>query len=203
METKYLYWIMVIITIIATIPALLTFKEEGKALEPKELKEIKTDYTKDLRHIIRTWRMRACSQGYLEYENHIKQVYRLQENLILRCFAFMSLVYAYESWFWQSRMCLQDYNCFWIKEPTYKWVLKDINYNIWWNRFLILDSFDDNNLLFARLYYRWHLNKSIEVFVNWWSMTDQGSYIKFMRDNYNHFINEWQLLINELKNAKE
>jgi hypothetical protein len=41
--------------------------------------------------------MRACSQGYLEYENHIKQVYRLQENLILRCFAFMSLVYAYES----------------------------------------------------------------------------------------------------------
>jgi hypothetical protein len=115
----------------------------------------------------------------------------------------MSLVYAYESWFWQSRMCLQDYNCFWIKEPTYKWVLKDINYNIWWNRFLILDSFDDNNLLFARLYYRWHLNKSIEVFVNWWSMTDQGSYIKFMRDNYNHFINEWQLLINELKNAKE
>jgi hypothetical protein len=45
---------MFIITIIATIPALLTFKEEGKALEPKELKEIKTDYTKDLRHIIRT-----------------------------------------------------------------------------------------------------------------------------------------------------
>jgi hypothetical protein len=115
----------------------------------------------------------------------------------------MSLVYAYESWFWQSRMCLQDYNCFWIKEPTYKWVLKDINYNIWWNRFLILENFDDNNLLFARLYYRWHLNKSIEVFVNWWSHTDQGSYINFMKNNYNHFITEWQLLINELKNVKK
>jgi hypothetical protein len=88
---------MIIITIIATIPALFTFKENGKALEPKELKEIKTDYTKDLRHIIRTSRLKACSIAYIEYENHIKQVYKLQENLILRCFAFMSLVYAYES----------------------------------------------------------------------------------------------------------
>ena len=205
MGTKYLIWIMAIIAVIWWTPLLLKTinNSKGNIETTQKIKDINIDFQKeDLTTIIRKWRLKACSQWYLEYQNHIKQVYRLDENAIVRCFVFMTLVYAFESNYWQSRMCLEDKNCFWIKEPTYKWPLDWINYRVWNNRFLIMKSFDDNNLLFARLFYRWHLNKSIDVFVRDWSMTDQEVYIWFMKDEYNYFKNIAYQLIEQEYYAK-
>lgn len=156
------------------------------------------------RDVIREARIKACATAYWEYKERITERYiHTDQNWIIRCFSFMSLTYAFETWYWKSNMCINNKNCFWIKEPTYKWVLNWINYRVWNWRFLILDNFDDWNLLYARLYARWHLNKTIDTYIYDWSMTDREVYIWYMKDNYWHFYNEgMKIASNKINNNK-
>ena len=144
------------------------------------------------RDTIREARIQACGQAYNEYEEWIEERYIHNQDWIARCFSYMSIVYAKESGFWQSRRCLEDYNCFWIKNLSVdRRPLDWIATKVWNGRFLIFENYDDWNLLFARLYARWNMNKTIREFVVWYSTTDQSTYISFMRDNFWKFYNIW------------
>ena len=129
-------------------------------------------------------RLDTCRQASEEYKQHIEDKYIHNQDIIIRCATYNHLVYAYESDYWKSQKCVVDNNCFWIKLPTYDFAKDDIRYKIWWWRFLIFDSQEDWNLAFARLYMRFHLNKTINKFVNNRSMTDRNTYIHFMKSNY-------------------
>ena len=147
------------------------------------------------RDVIREARMKACATAYWEYQDRIKERYiHTDQNWIVRCFAYMSIVYAKETWFWNSRMCVQDNNCHWLKQMTYD---IRIPYTVWNNRFVIFQNPEDSNLAFARLFARFHMNKNADVFVKWvwvnwqrvwaYSQTDQDTYVKFIQDNFQKF----------------
>ena len=134
---------------------------------------------------IRADRVNACSQAYNEYEEHIQDKYiHLAQDPVVRCATYMHLVFAYESGFWTSKKCIEKNNCFGIKLPTYNFAKDDIQYRVWSGNFLIFDNWKDWNLAFARLYYRFHINKTISQFVHDWSMTDRQTYTHFVKDNY-------------------
>lgn len=140
---------------------------------------------------VRLERIEACNIASQEYAEWIKDRYiHRQQDPVLRCATFMHLVYAYESWWWTSPRCQNDMNCFWIKQPTYnpfRWISYWVRYP---GRFIIFENKQDANLVFARLYFRWHMNKTIPVFINWWSMTDRDTYIAFMQDR---FVNTYHI----------
>lgn len=73
---------------------------------------------------IREQRMEACQQAYDEYKEHVEEVYVHDQDIVKRCATYMTLVYAKESGYGKSRMCTQDFNCFGIKDVTYKGVLE-------------------------------------------------------------------------------
>jgi len=162
---------------------------------------LKTQISADNRDTIREARFEACQQAYNEYKDWIEKRYiHTNQNWVARCATYSTLVFAKETWFWQSRMCLQDNNCHWIKQPTYD---IRIDYIIWNNRFLIFNNKDDSNLAFARLYARFHMNKISDTFVRWvwhnwqrvgaYSLTNQDTYVQFISDRYwetyEYFIN--------------
>ena len=135
--------------------------------------------------LVRADRIIACERAYNEYQEHIQDRYiHWKQDPVIRCATYMHLIFAYESWFGTSNMCSQNNNCFGIKLPTYNFAKDDIWFDIWAGRFLIFNDRQDWNLAFARLYYKFHLNKTINQFVSGWSMTDRWTYIHFMTINY-------------------
>ena len=134
---------------------------------------------------IRADRVNACSQAFDEYAEHIEKKYiHLAQDPVLRCATYMHLVYAYESGFGTSNRCRNTNNCFGIKQMTNRGVVDWINHGIADNRFLRFDNKKDANLVFARLYFKFHMNKKISQFVYDWSMTDRWTYISFMRERF-------------------
>ena len=134
---------------------------------------------------IREDRVGACERAYNEYQEHIQDKYiHLAQDPVVRCATYMHLVFAYESGFWTSNKCLEKNNCFGIRRPTYNFAKDDIQYRVWTGNFLIFDNWKDWNLAFARLYYRFHMNKNINQFVYAWSMTDRWTYKHFMRERF-------------------
>jgi hypothetical protein len=101
----------------------------------------------------------------------------------------MTLVYAFESNYWRSEKCFNNFNCFGIKKTSYNTWIK---YKLDNNNFKIYKNYNEWNLDFARLYIRFHLNKNINEFIKSWSMTDRQVYIWFMKEKYwsiyNYFI---------------
>ena len=140
----------------------------------------------DIQTEIRKARIDACTQAYYEYQAFVDSKYiHTTQNIVLRCATFSSLVFAKESWYWKSNRCLNHLNCFWLKNLSVDLKpLEWINTEVVDNRFLKFESYDDGNLLFARLYMRWNFNKDIITFVRWWSTTDQETYISFVSDKY-------------------
>ena len=137
--------------------------------------------------LIRVDRLSACERAYNEYQEHIQDRYAHgNQDAIVRCATYMHLVFAYESGFGSSNMCVNHNNCFWIKSPTYDFSKGEIPYKVGSWRFLIFNNRRDGNLAFARLYYKFHMNKHISEFVNGWSMTDRWTYIQFINDRYWH-----------------
>ena len=135
--------------------------------------------------LIRADRVSACERAYNEYQEHIQDRYiHWDQDPVVRCATYMHLVFAYESGFWTSNKCLENNNCFGIKKPTYDFAKDDIQYTVWAGRFLQFDNWQDWNLAFARLYYRFHMNKTISQFVHDWSMTDRWTYTSFMKSRY-------------------
>lgn len=107
--------------------------------------------------------------------DRIESCEKYWDHSITKCATMMTLVYAYESWFWKSRRCVQDKNCFGMKWNWYDtpaWFLKFNTYQEW-------------NDYFAKKFYQWHYKKSIEEFVYTWSMTERETYIKFIKSKYN------------------
>ena len=134
---------------------------------------------------IRADRVNACERAYNEYQEHIQDKYiHLAQDPVLRCATYMHLVYAYESGFGTSNRCRNTNNCFGIKQMTNREVVDWINHRIADNRFLKFDNKKDANLVFARLYFKFHMNKNISQFVYDWSMTDRWTYISFMRERF-------------------
>jgi len=129
-------------------------------------------------------RVQACTQAKHKYQDWITDRYYINQDFVARCATYMHLVYAYESNFGASNRCINHNNCFGIKEPTATDVLDNIQYTIADNRFLIFNTKQDGNQVFANLYARWHMNKHINTFVYNRSMTHRNTYISFMRDHY-------------------
>jgi hypothetical protein len=102
----------------------------------------------------------------------------------VRCATYMTLVYAFESDFWQSRMCKQDKNCMWLMG---NW----IDTPAW---FLTFEKYEDSEKYFAQKYWKWHYKKKINTFVIHWSTTHQQEYKAFLNSKYDDTYKELEQL---------
>ena len=122
-------------------------------------------YSDENRDRIRKERIQTCK----EYWDHS----------IEKCATFMTLVYAYESWFWKSRRCVEDKNCYGMKWNWY-------DTPAW---FLVFDTHQEGDRYFAKKFYQWHYKKDVETFITHWSMTDRETYIEFFYARYDTIYN--------------
>ncbi len=128
----------------------------------------------------RSLRLEACTRVYEQNKEFVDETFiHTTQNVIIRCWTMMSLIEAYESWYWKSNKCETTSNCFWIKD-----------FNTW--NFKVYNSKYEWYLDFARLYLVWnwdnsfrgHKNRTITEFVTAWSMTDRETYISFLNSKY-------------------
>lgn len=127
---------------------------------------------------IRLERLEVCQKAYKD--SWIKDKFIYKQLMVVRCANYMTLVYAFESDFWKSRMCLQDKNCFWIK---WNWVDTPM-----WD--LKFKTFTEGREYFAKKYFKWHYKKKINTFVHDRAMWNRQVYISFMYQNYTKIYKE-------------
>ena len=135
---------------------------------------VSADYNElSIQDQIRLERLEICQEAYKS--SWINKQFISEEVPAVRCAAFMTLIYAYESDFGRSDKCRNTRNCFWIK----------------WNGvdtprgFLTFKSETEWRKYFAKKYFKWHYKKSISTFVSNWSMTERDTYISFVASKYN------------------
>lgn len=140
----------------------------------------KSEARKDstLQEKIRIERLKSC-QKYAK----IEKIY--WQDAVVRCATFATIVFAFESDFWKSNICLNRKNCFWMKWNWVEYPTGFINFR----------NFDEANNFFAKKYFQFHYKKKVEDFVYSWSMTDRKSYIYFFNKNY-------QKIYSEIENLK-
>jgi len=138
--------------------------------------EARKDFT--LQEKIRIERLKSC-QKYAK----IEKIY--WQDAVVRCATFATIVFAFESDFWKSNICLNRKNCFWMKWNWVEYPTGFINFR----------NFDEANNFFAKKYFQFHYKKKVEDFVYSWSMTDRKSYIYFFNKNY-------QKIYSEIENLK-
>lgn len=125
-----------------------------------------------IREQIREERLEICTEAFRN--SWIKHKFIYEQLMSVRCATYMSLIYAYESGYGSSRMCIEDKNCFGIKGNWYDTPAG----------FLKFKTEREGREYFARKYFDFHYKKNIETFVRDWSMTDRATYISFMRSKY-------------------
>lgn len=133
--------------------------------------EARKDFT--LQEKIRIERLKSCAK-YAQVEKIYNQ------DAIVRCSTFATIVFAFESDFWKSWLCQEKKNCYWMKG---NW----IEYPKW---FITFSTFEKGNEYFAKKYFQFHYKKKIPEFVRSWSMTDRDAYISFFIVNYNKIYKE-------------
>lgn len=133
--------------------------------------EARKDFT--LQEKIRIERLKSC-QKYAKTQ----KIY--DQDAIVRCATFATIVFAFESDFWKSWLCQNQKNCYWIK---WNW----IEYPKW---FITFPTFEKWNEYFAKKYFQFHYKKKVPDFVRSWSMTDRDAYISFFNVNYKKIYNE-------------
>lgn len=133
-----------------------------------EAKKVYTEQEK-----IRLSRIKAC-----EKYSKVRKIY--WQDAIVRCATFATIVFAFESDFWKSNICLNKKNCFWIKWNWIEYPAGFINFR----------DFDEANNFFAKKYFQFHYKKKVPEFVRSWSMTDRDAYISFFNVNYKKIYNE-------------
>jgi len=133
--------------------------------------EAKKDFT--LQDKIRIERLKSC-QKYAKTQ----KIY--DQDAIVRCATFATIVFAFESDFWKSWLCQNRKNCYWMKG---NW----IEYPKW---FITFSSFEKWNEYFAKKYFQFHYKKKVPDFVRSWSMTDRDAYISFFSKNFKKIYNE-------------
>ena len=137
--------------------------------------EARKDFT--LQEKIRIERLKSC-QKYAK----IEKIY--WQDAVVRCATFATIVFAFESDFWKSNICLNRKNCFWMKWNWVEYPTGFINFR----------NFDEANNFFAKKYFQFHYKKKVPEFVRSWSMTDRQSYIYFFRENYQKIYSEIEIL---------
>lgn len=136
----------------------------------------------DIKDKIRLDRLKACEDQYKLSE--IREQFIYDQVPTARCATYMGLIYAFESWFWTSRRCTKDNNCFGIKWNWYDtpaWFLK-------------FNTEQEGREYFAKKYWQWHYKKDINTFVRNWSMTDQDIYVEFVKNRYWNMYREVEYL---------
>lgn len=136
-----------------------------------KLVEARKDFT--LQEKIRIERLKSCAK-YAQVEKIYNQ------DAIVRCSTFATIVFAFESDFWKSWLCQNRKNCYWMKG---NW----IEYPKW---FITFSTFEKGNEYFAKKYFQFHYKKKVPDFVRSWSMTDRDAYISFFNVNYKKIYNE-------------
>ena len=136
-----------------------------------KLVEARKDFT--LQEKIRIERLKSCAK-YAQVEKIYNQ------DAIVRCSTFATIVFAFESDFWKSWLCQEKKNCYWMKG---NW----IEYPKW---FITFSTFEKGNEYFAKKYFQFHYKKKIPELVRSWSMTDRDAYISFFIVNYNKIYKE-------------
>lgn len=155
----------------------LLYTKSNASYIPDEYKYYWVDNEQDYQ---RKLRLETCQRVYEQNKNFVDETFiHTTQNPVVRCATMMTLIWAYESDYFQSNMCKTQNNCFWIKSFT-TWQFKSYN-----NRY-------ENYLDFARLYlvwnwnntFKWHKNRNITQFVYTWSMTDRETYIDFLNKRF-------------------
>jgi len=124
---------------------------------------------------IRDNRLKICEEEYEKQKEWVDSRYiHKSQDIIKRCATYSTLIKAFESNYWKSRKCIKTKNCHWLK---WNW----IDTPAW---FLKFKTYEEWERYFAKKYFRWHFNKTINVFVRNWSMTDQNVYISFVKNKY-------------------
>lgn len=145
---------------------------------------LKANYNNELntQDQIRINRLKSCENAYKE--SWIKDKFIYKQLMVVRCATYSTLIYAYESNFWQSYKCINNKNCYWIKWNWY-------DTPAW---FLTFDTYEQGRDYFAKKYFKWHYKKKINTFVNDWSMTERYIYKQFMFNNYTKIYKELEYL---------
>jgi len=166
--------------IVSFIIFFLFYAKSNANYIPPEYKYYWVDNEQDYQ---RKLRIEACTRVYEQNKDFIDETFiHNTQNAIIRCSSMMTLIWAYESDYFRSNMCVKNSNCFWIKDYT-TWNFKVYNDRYEW----YLD--------FARLYlvwnwdntFKWHKNRSIVQFVENWSWDSvevEKRYIKFVSSKY-------------------
>lgn len=147
-------------------------------LYPAEAKNNSEQSSMTIRDKIRAERLEICQEAYKK--SWINERFIYEQLPVVRCATYMWLIYAYESGFGTSRMCLEDKNCHWMK---WNWV----DHKAWFIKF---DTFREGREWFADRYFKFHYKKKINEMVNSWSMTDRATYKAFMWDRYSEMYGE-------------
>lgn len=108
-----------------------------------------------------------------------------------RCATYGTLVYNYESGKGTSRRCLEDNNCYGIKNPTDKAGLKG-DYKIGTGRHLIFETKEIGSYAFAYYYSNYHIQRNAKEFVNRWAGWNNERYISYITQNYDALYNKYQ-----------
>lgn len=132
-----------------------------------------------IRDKIRLERLEICQKAYKEAG--IEQKFLYEQLPVVRCATYMWLVYAFESNFWKSRLCVEDKNCHWMR---WNWIDHP-------KGFIKFNSYTEWREWFANRYFKFHYKKKINEFVNSWSMTDREAYKNFMWKRYSQMY--WEL----------
>ena len=141
-------------------------------ITPQEAKASHTVQNTSIKEQIRTERLEICEKAYKE--SWINKRFIHDQVPAVRCATYMTLIYAFESDFWQSNMCTTQNNCHGMKWNGY-------NHPAW---FITFENQTQSREWFANRYFKFHYKKDIKTFVYNWSMTDQEDYTTFVKSRY-------------------
>jgi len=178
--------LIILITIIVTITNIILTNINLKIKSAMANNEVSFNVEKEsiltLQDKIRLSRLRICQEEYKNAE--IGQKFINEQIPAVRCATYMTLVYAFESDFWQSRLCKEDKNCMGMKG---NWIdTKSWHLTFW--------TYEDAERYFAKKYWRWHYKKNINTFVNNWAMGNRTEYKQFLNSKYDDTYRELEQL---------
>lgn len=178
--------VMQVITVFSIMITIITFAYHNATKTNADSETTYYNVEKEskltLQDKIRLSRLRICQDEYKNAE--IGQQFIHEQIPAVRCATYMTLIYAFESHYWQSQMCKNQKNCMGMKgnwKDTPAW-------------FLTFKNYDEANIYFAQKYWQWHYKKKINTFVNDWSTTHQTEYKQFLNSKYDDTYKELEQL---------
>lgn len=136
------------------------------------------------RDVARKERKIICHEMYQEK----KEVVINHDQIVERCATMMTLQYAFESGHWKSRKCVNQKNCFWIKNNRRDRCIKSPN------GFCIYSAQIEGMRDFAEMFMKHYEGyKSVKAYLDVYSPDGNGAYPQFVKSKYDetlqYFIN--------------